>query len=79
MVQVGKANIQARSTENEHVPLHEAASHGHKDVVQELLRLNAPVNPRTKDSYVPSELAKTNGHLECAEILGKYNTVDLEP
>lgn len=69
-MQVGKANIQARSTENEHVPLHEAASYGHKDVVKELLSLNAPVNPRTKNKYLPSQLARMNEHLECAEMLG---------
>ncbi|KAF5281211.1 hypothetical protein FQR65_LT14826 [Abscondita terminalis] len=74
LVQVGQADIQARSTENAHVPLHEAASYGHKDVVKELLSLNAPVNPRTKQNQIPSELARKNGHTECAEILEKYKT-----
>lgn len=71
-MQVGKANIQARSTENEWVPLHDAASHGHKDAVRELLSLNAPVNPRTKSNNLPSELARAGGHSDCAEILENY-------
>lgn len=74
LVQVGHANIQRRSTENEHVPLHVAASYGHKDVVKELLSLNAPVNPRTMEGLLPSKLARANGHIECAEILEKYKT-----
>lgn len=70
-MQVGGANIQARNTENGSVPLHEAAAHGHKEVVRELLSLNAPANPRNTSGMVPSQIARTNGHIECAEILGK--------
>lgn len=53
------------------VPLHEAASRGHKEVIQILLSSNAPINPRTLDNEIPADLAKRNGHLECEEILRK--------
>lgn len=76
MVQVGSANIQARNTENGWVPLHEAASRGHKEVVKQLLSLNAPVNPRTKTNFLPSQLARNNNHIECAIILGKLFLFD---
>jgi tyrosine-protein kinase len=72
LVQVGNANIQSRNTETGAVPLHEAASRGHKEVVKELLSLNAPVNPRDKDHQLPSHLARKNGFIECAEILEHY-------
>lgn len=71
LVQVGQANIQARNTETGSVPLHEAASRGHKEVVKELLSLNAPVNPRNKNNLLPSQLARANDHIQCADILGK--------
>lgn len=72
MVQVANANIQSRNTETGSVPLHEAASRGHKEVVKELLSLNAPVNPRDKNNQLPSHLARKNGFIECAEILENY-------
>lgn len=72
LVQVGEANIQVRNTETGSVPLHEAASRGHNAVVKELLSLNAPVNPRNKNNLLPSQLARANGHSECAEILENY-------
>ncbi|EFA10985.1 tyrosine-protein kinase Shark [Tribolium castaneum] len=72
LVQVANANIQSRNTETGAVPLHEAASRGHKDVVKALLSLNAPVNPRDKDNQLPSHLARKNGFIECAEILENY-------
>lgn len=53
------------------VPLHEAASRGHKEVVQVLLSLNAPVNPRTIANDTPADLAIKNGHHDCARILSK--------
>ncbi|KRT79627.1 Ankyrin repeat-containing protein [Oryctes borbonicus] len=74
LVQVGNANIQARNTENGWVPLHEAASRGHKEVVKQLLSLNGPVNPRTKKNFLPSQLARLNNHHECAIILENYRT-----
>lgn len=51
------------------VPLHEAASRGHKEVIEILLSANAPMNPRTKNNKIPADLARRNGHLECEEIL----------
>lgn len=72
LIQVGKANIQARNTENGNVPLHDAASRGYKEVVKELLSLNAPVNPRNNQNLVPAQLARANNFIECAEILGGH-------
>ncbi|CAH0562157.1 unnamed protein product [Brassicogethes aeneus] len=63
------ANIQARSTENSCVPLHDAAICGHKDVINELLSLNVPVRPRNSQQKTPADLARENGHLECALML----------
>ncbi|KAJ8681018.1 hypothetical protein QAD02_016805 [Eretmocerus hayati] len=70
---VGGANIQARHTETGMVPLHEAASRGHLEVIQILLSANAPVNPRTLSDDVPADLAKRNGHIECEKILRSYS------
>lgn len=53
------------------VPLHEAASRGHKEVIEVLLSLNAPVNPRTLADDVPADLAKRNSHSECEKFLRK--------
>ncbi|KAF7287415.1 hypothetical protein GWI33_001389 [Rhynchophorus ferrugineus] len=72
LVKLGKANIQARNTDSGVVPLHVAASNGHKEVIKELLSLNAPVFPRTKEGYLPIELAKKNKHEECVMILKNY-------
>lgn len=77
LVQLGSANIQARNTETGDVPLHDAASRGHKEVVKELLSLNAPVNPRNNDNLVPAQLARANNFIECAEILGEYRKICL--
>lgn len=71
---LGKANLQARNTENGEVPLHVAANEGHIEVIKVLLSLNAPVNPRTNNNLVPAELARRNGHIECAEFLGERLT-----
>lgn len=72
LVQSGGANIQARNTVNNWVPLHEAAHNGHADVVRVLLSLNAPANPRNRDGQVPSELARSAGHDDCAAVLEEY-------
>lgn len=55
------------------VPLHEAASAGHKDVIQVLLSMNAPVNPRTLADDVPADLARRNGHQDCVKLLREYS------
>ncbi|XP_015522213.2 tyrosine-protein kinase Shark isoform X1 [Neodiprion lecontei] len=68
----GGANIQARNTKTGMVPLHEAASRGHNTVIQVLLSMNAPVNPRTMEDDIPADLAKRNGHVECAKLLCDY-------
>ncbi|CAG9855427.1 unnamed protein product [Phyllotreta striolata] len=72
LVQVGHANVQARNTETGSVPLHEAASRGHKEVVKELLSLNAPARPRNKENKTPAQLARSNNYNECADILELY-------
>lgn len=72
LVQSGGANIQARNTQNNWVPLHEAAHCGHVDVVRVLLSLNAPANPRNSEGQVPSELARAAGHDDCAIMLEEY-------
>lgn len=51
------------------VPLHEAALKGHKQVIQILLSMNAPVNPRTSADDTPADLAKRNGHADCERVL----------
>ncbi|XP_049955937.1 tyrosine-protein kinase Shark isoform X2 [Schistocerca serialis cubense] len=72
LVQIGYANVQVRNTETGWVPLHEAASRGHKEVVQVLLSLNAPLRPRTLANDTPADLARRNNHIECAKILLNY-------
>lgn len=54
------------------VPLHEAASRGHIEVVQALLSLNAPVRPRTNNNDTPATIAARNGHFQCATLLGMF-------
>lgn len=55
-----------------HVPLHDAASNGHIDVVTVLLSLNAPANPRTVNDETPADLAQFNGFLQCEKMLREY-------
>lgn len=54
------------------VPLHEAASRGYIDCVNALLALNAPLRPRTNFDEVPEDLARKNGHQECADLLRRF-------
>ncbi|XP_043274492.1 tyrosine-protein kinase Shark [Venturia canescens] len=70
----GGANVQARHTETGMVPLHEAASAGHKEVIQVLLSMNAPVKPRTLADDIPADLARRNGHTECLKLLRNYES-----
>lgn len=53
------------------MPLHEAASRGHLDVIHVLLSFNAPIRPRTAANDIPSALALRNGHFQVATFLGK--------
>lgn len=53
------------------VPLHEAACRGHKEVVQVLLSLQAPLLPRTVSNQTPYDLALQNGHDSLANLLGE--------
>ncbi|XP_033227086.1 tyrosine-protein kinase Shark isoform X2 [Belonocnema kinseyi] len=69
---LGGANVQTRHTATGMVPLHEAACRGLKDVIEVLLSLNAPVNPRTLADDVPADLARRNGHTECENFLKNY-------
>lgn len=72
LVQEGGANVQVRHTDTGWVSLHEAASRGHMEVVQELLALNAPANPRSNDEETPAQLAAKNGHSACEKLLREY-------
>ncbi|XP_066258920.1 tyrosine-protein kinase Shark [Euwallacea similis] len=72
LITSGKANIQARNTENGEVPLHVAASEGHLEVVKMLLAFHAPIKPRTKKNLVPAQLARKKGHNNCASFLDNY-------
>lgn len=65
----GNANVQARNAETGWVPLHDAASRGHSEVVQVLLTLNTPAHPRTPKGETPLMLAQS--YPDCAKILRK--------
>jgi len=65
----GKANVQARNVETLWVPLHDAASRGHTQVVQVLLSLDAPVFPRTPTGETPIILAQP--FPDCVKVLCK--------
>lgn len=53
------------------MPLHEAASRGHCEVVQMLLKLQAPLLPRTASNQTPYDLAFQNNHHSLAQLLSK--------
>ncbi|KAL1122185.1 hypothetical protein AAG570_003590 [Ranatra chinensis] len=72
LVYSGGANVQIRNSETGWVPLHEAASRGHIDIVEYLLSMNAPCRPRTSNNETPEQLAESNGHFQCAYILKSY-------
>lgn len=72
LVEKGGANVQIRNTQTNWVPLHEAASRGHIDVVKTLISLCAPLRPRTSDKETPACLAERNGYFDCAKILDNF-------
>lgn len=72
LIDKGKANIQARSSLDGWVPLHEAASRGFLDCIKALLALDAPCRPRTDEGEIPYDLAVKNGFTECATLLENY-------
>uniref|UniRef100_A0A8D8PSK7 Tyrosine-protein kinase n=1 Tax=Cacopsylla melanoneura TaxID=428564 RepID=A0A8D8PSK7_9HEMI len=72
LITAGGVNVQLRNTKTGWVPLHVAASMGHKDVVLVLLSLDTPVRPRTQDNETPADLARQGGHFEVERILQNY-------
>ncbi|XP_042859998.1 tyrosine-protein kinase Shark-like isoform X3 [Penaeus japonicus] len=69
LVEMGQAEIQARTTKTEAVALHEAAEYGSIECVKELLALGAPSCPRNVRMETPTDLAKRNGHFEIVRLL----------
>ncbi|XP_054269206.1 tyrosine-protein kinase Shark [Macrosteles quadrilineatus] len=72
LVESGKANVQIRNPNTGCVPLHEAASRGHRDVVQVLLNLHAPLRPRDGENQTPFDLATFGGHNSTAQLLANH-------
>ena len=52
-------------------PLHEAAGHGHADVVKTLLEAGANPNVQDINKATPLHRAEVHGHDECARLLRK--------
>ena len=65
------ASLQARSSELNWVPLHEAAHAGALEAVKTLLALNAPCRPRDRSDRLPADLAREAGHMACVDVLGE--------
>ena len=61
--------VKARDTSNTDTPLHLAASGGHADIVELLLKEGIPVNAIGKDNNTPLHLAANNGHSDIVELL----------
>uniref|UniRef100_A0A1B6K422 SH2 domain-containing protein n=2 Tax=Homalodisca liturata TaxID=320908 RepID=A0A1B6K422_9HEMI len=72
LITKGKANVQIRNPSTGCVPLHEAASRGHKEVVQALLSMKAPLLPRTAANQTPYDLALQNGFESLAQLLSSH-------
>ena len=66
------ASLQARSSELNWVPLHEAAHAGALEAVKTLLALNAPCRPRDRSDRLPADLAREAGHMACVDVLGEW-------
>ncbi|CAL4059384.1 unnamed protein product, partial [Meganyctiphanes norvegica] len=67
LIELGKADIQARATKSGDVALHEAASCGSINCIKTLLGpgIYAPSAPRNIHLQTPADLAKQNGHIDC--------------
>ena len=50
-------------------PLHDAASHGHKEIVELLLNAGANMNSKGFEDQTPLHLAALSGHTEVVELL----------
>ena len=59
-------------------PLHQAADHGHREIVGLLLAKGADVNAKGLDRWTPLNIATASGHKEVAELLISKG-VDLNP
>ena len=68
----GGANLQARSSDRNWVPLHEAANSGALEALKTLLALNAPSRPRDRSDRTPADLARMANNMDCAEVLGEW-------
>ncbi|XP_043231164.1 tyrosine-protein kinase HTK16-like, partial [Amphibalanus amphitrite] len=71
LVEAG-SSLQARSSELNWVPLHEAANSGAIDALKTLLALDAPCRPRDCSNRTPEDLARAAGHTDCVEVLVRY-------
>lgn len=74
LINNGGANVQIRNTNTGWVSLHEAASRGHKEIVEFLLSVGAPNRPRTLKDELPHVLAEGNGYFQCAHLLKTYES-----
>ena len=65
-----KADVNAQNKdENDATPLHEAASRGHKAIVETLLKAGAIIDARKKCGSTPLHVAAGKGHTEVVEVL----------
>jgi ankyrin repeat protein len=57
-------------------PLHEAAAHGHDDLVTLLLAHGAEVNLKSEDGNTPLQMALERGHPDTAELLRRHGATE---
>jgi ankyrin repeat protein len=67
--------VSSRDT-NGWMPLHAAASNGHKDVVELLLANKAEVNAKNTNGATPLHLAASAGHKDVAELLRQHGGLE---